>query len=46
MCQRVALWIEVGDSEDEAFGPAFLRHMKERGLSGVRLVNSVVWAFV
>ncbi|MFI6467917.1 IS256 family transposase [Streptomyces sp. NPDC050538] len=29
---------EVGDSETEAFWTEFLRHLRERGLSGVRLV--------
>lgn len=30
----------VGDSEDEVLGTAFLRRLRERGLSGVRLVIS------
>ena len=38
--QREVLGIEVGDSEDEAFWTAFLRRLRERGLSGVQLVNS------
>ncbi len=32
--------IEVGDSEDETFWTAFLRRLRERGLSGVQLVIS------
>jgi transposase-like protein len=38
--QREVLGIEVGDSEDEAFWTAFLRRLKERGLTGVRLAIS------
>jgi transposase-like protein len=38
--QRELLGIEVGDSEDEAFWTAFLRRLKERGLTGVRLAIS------
>jgi transposase-like protein len=38
--QREVLGIEVGDSEDEAFWTAFLRRLRERGLSGVQLVIS------
>jgi putative transposase len=38
--QREVLGIEVGDSEDEAFWTAFLRHLRERGLAGVKLVIS------
>ena len=38
--QREVLGIEVGDSEDEAFWTAFLRHLRERGLAGVQLVIS------
>ncbi len=34
--QREVLGIEVGDSEDEAFWTAFLRRLRERGLSGVQ----------
>jgi len=34
------LGIEVGDSEDETFWTAFLRRLRERGLSGVQLVIS------
>jgi putative transposase len=30
----------VGDSEDQAFWSAFLRSLRERGLTGVRLVIS------
>ena len=32
--------IEVGDSEDETFWTAFLRRLRERGISGVQLVIS------
>jgi putative transposase len=38
--QREVLGIELGDSEDEAFWTAFLRRMRERGLSGMQLVIS------
>jgi putative transposase len=38
--QREVLGIEVGDSEDEAFWTAFLRRLRERGLTGVQLVIS------
>jgi putative transposase len=38
--QRELLGIEVGDSEDEAFWTAFLRRLRERGLTGVQLVIS------
>nr|WP_225323139.1 IS256 family transposase [Synechococcus sp. RSCCF101] len=38
--QREVLGIEVGDSEDETFWTAFLRRLRERGLSGVQLVIS------
>jgi transposase-like protein len=38
--QREVLGIQVGDSEDEAFWTAFLRHLRERGLAGVQLVIS------
>ena len=38
--QRELLGIEVGDSEDETFWTAFLRRLKERGLTGVRLAIS------
>ncbi len=37
---REVLGLEVGDSEDEVFWTAFLRRLRERGLSGVRLVIS------
>jgi putative transposase len=30
--------VDVGDSEDEVFWTAFLRRLRDRGLSGVRLV--------
>ena len=32
--------MDVGDSEDEAFWRAFLTSLKQRGLTGVRLVIS------
>ncbi|WTG53946.1 IS256 family transposase [Actinacidiphila glaucinigra] len=35
---REVLGVMVGDSETEAFWTEFLRHLRERGLSGVRLV--------
>src|SRR5665213_1411320 len=38
--RREILGIEIGDSEDEAFWREFLRTLKRRGLSGVRLVIS------
>ena len=37
---REILGVDVGDSEDEVFWRGFLRALKERGLSGVRLVIS------
>jgi putative transposase len=37
---REVLGVEVGDSEDEVFWRGFLRTLKERGLSGVRLIIS------
>lgn len=37
---REVLGVDVGDSEDETFWTAFLRSLKARGLSGVRLVIS------
>src|SRR4051812_38053862 len=37
---REMLGLDVGDSEDEVFWRAFLRTLKERGLSGGRLVIS------
>ncbi len=36
--QREVLCIEVGDREDETFWTAFLRRLRERGLSSVQLV--------
>jgi putative transposase len=38
--QREVLGVDVGDSEAETFWTAFLRSLKARGLSGVRLVIS------
>ncbi len=37
---REVLGLDVGNSEDETFWTAFLRSLKARGLSGVRLVIS------
>ncbi len=37
---REVLGVDVGDSEDELFWTAFLRGLKDRGLSGVQLVIS------
>ena len=37
---REVLGVDIGDSEDETFWTAFLRSLKARGLSGVRLVIS------
>ena len=37
---REVLGVDVGDSEAETFWTAFLRSLKQRGLSGVRLVIS------
>ncbi len=37
---REVLGVDVGDSEDETFWTAFLRSLKARGLSAVRLVIS------
>jgi transposase-like protein len=37
---REVLGVDVGDSEDEVFWRGFLRTLKQRGLSGVRLVIS------
>jgi len=37
---REVLGVDVGDSEDETFWTGFLRSLKARGLSGVRLVTS------
>jgi putative transposase len=38
--EREVLGVDVGDSEDEAFWRSFLRTLRSRGLSGVRLVIS------
>ena len=38
--QREVLGVDIGDSEDETFWTGFLRSLKTRGLSGVRLVIS------
>jgi putative transposase len=38
--RREILGLDVGDSEDEVFWRAFLATLKDRGLSGVRLVIS------
>jgi putative transposase len=37
---REVLDVAVGDSEDEVFWTEFLRHLRDRGLRGVRLVIS------
>jgi len=37
---REVLGVDIGDSEDETFWTRFLRSLKKRGLSGVRLVTS------
>lgn len=37
---REVLGVDIGDSEDETFWTQFLRSLKERGLTGVRLVIS------
>jgi putative transposase len=37
---REVVGVDVGDSEDEVFWRGFLRTLKQRGLSGVRLVIS------
>jgi putative transposase len=37
---REVLGVDVGDSEDEVFWTAFLRTLRDRGLTGVRLVIS------
>ena len=34
------LGVDIGDSEDETFWTRFLRSLKDRGLTGVRLVIS------
>ena len=38
--EREVLGVDIGDSEDETFWTKFLRSLKTRGLSGVRLVIS------
>jgi putative transposase len=38
--EREVFGLDVGDSEDEVFWRSFLRSLKSRGLSGVRLVIS------
>jgi putative transposase len=38
--RRELLGLKVGDSESEAFWAEFLSHLKERGLTGVKLVIS------
>jgi putative transposase len=38
--RRELLGLKVGDSETEAFWAAFIFHLKERGISGVKLVLS------
>ena len=38
--RRELLGIKVGDSESEAFWAEFIAHLKERGLTGVKLVIS------
>ena len=38
--RRELLGIKVGDSENEAFWAEFIAHLKERGLTGVKLVIS------
>jgi putative transposase len=38
--EREVLGLDVGDSEDEVFWRGFLRSLKSRGLTGVRLVIS------
>ena len=38
--QREVLVLDVGDSEDEVFWCGFLRSLKDRGLTGIRLVIS------
>ncbi len=37
---REVIGVDIGDSEDETFWTSFLRSLKTRGLSGVRLVIS------
>jgi transposase-like protein len=37
---REVLGVDIGDSEDETFWTRFLRSLRDRGLGGVRLVNS------
>jgi putative transposase len=43
--RRELLGIKVGDCESESFWAAFITSLKERGLSGVKLVISVGEAF-
>jgi putative transposase len=38
--EREVLGVDVGDSEDEVFWRGFLKSLRQRGLSGVRLVIS------
>jgi putative transposase len=38
--RRELLWIKVGDSESEPFWWELLASLKQRGLTGVRLVDS------
>lgn len=38
--ERAVLGFDVGPGEEEAFWKAFLRQLKERGLSGVQIVTS------
>jgi putative transposase len=35
---RETLGVDIGDSEAETFCTEFLRHLKDRGLAGVKLV--------
>jgi len=37
---REVLGVDISDSEDETFWTRFLRSLKDRGLTGVRLVIS------
>ena len=38
--RRELLGLKVGDSESEAFWAEFISHLRERGLSGVKLLIS------
>src|SRR5436190_20936423 len=38
--EREVLGVDIGDCEDEVFWRGFLRSLKSRGLTGVRLVIS------